>query len=192
AEGIAGFLSVQHKKKRPISLYRPPNVKELAIDRLLPTGQNGMPVARALLRAKQLPRAGLFLKTRTGLVALHEPNHCLDWVRWRFHDPPNLESQYQLALNFCQEKNAKSGIFFSDLSISSGPVAHERLPDSSRSDARTRAKLFLSNFICFASACISFFSLSSVFPRRFPPLARRRLRPRRLLQRCCAPRTVKS
>src|SRR5499425_1544164 len=40
---IAGFLSVQHKKKRPILLYRPPNVKKLAIDRLLPTGQTACP-----------------------------------------------------------------------------------------------------------------------------------------------------
>jgi hypothetical protein len=46
---MAGFPSVQHKKKRPIMLYRPPNVKKLAIDRLLPTGPNGMPAARALL-----------------------------------------------------------------------------------------------------------------------------------------------
>jgi len=59
-------------------------------------------------------------------VVLNEPNHSLDWARWRFHDPPNLESQYQRTLNSCQEKNAKSGIFFSDLSISSGRVARER------------------------------------------------------------------
>jgi hypothetical protein len=38
---------------------------------------------------------------------LHEPNHSLDWVRWRFHDPPNLESQYQLVQNSCQEKKRK-------------------------------------------------------------------------------------
>src|SRR5262245_30974460 len=40
---IAGFLSVQHKKKRPMLLYRPPNVKKLAVDRLLPTGQTACP-----------------------------------------------------------------------------------------------------------------------------------------------------
>jgi hypothetical protein len=34
AGAIAGF-SVQHKKKRPMSLNRPPNVKKLAIDRFL-------------------------------------------------------------------------------------------------------------------------------------------------------------
>jgi hypothetical protein len=74
------------------------------------------------LKASSLPRADLarssyfalecFAKNPAGFVNQTEPVS-LDWVRWRFHVPPNLESQYQRALNSCQEKNAKSGRFFS-------------------------------------------------------------------------------
>jgi len=52
---------------------------------------------RAGLSAEQLLRAGMFCENPAGFVNQTDPVS-LDWVRWRSHVPPNLESQYQRAL----------------------------------------------------------------------------------------------
>lgn len=109
---LPGFSSVQHKNKRPRLRNRPPNINKHLSTVFFKLVEQHARFPRCL-SAEQLLRAGLFLKNPDRLVAVNEPNLSLDWVRWRFHDPPNLESQYQRLLISCQEKNAKSGIFFS-------------------------------------------------------------------------------
>src|SRR6266436_95671 len=79
--------------------------------------------------AEQVLRARFFrLKTRATSWA--HTDLALSPTRsvWRFHVPPNLDSQYPRKNIFCQEKNAKCGCEFRTVSICSGAFSTQLLP----------------------------------------------------------------
>src|SRR5262249_9549771 len=80
--------------------------------------------------AKHLLRARFFLFSRAGCVGLGKRTSFLTPTRsvWRFHVPPNLDSQYPRMQKICQEKNARCRSTFSYVSISCGVFSVHKIP----------------------------------------------------------------
>jgi hypothetical protein len=100
--------------------------QKAAIGRFHESGLTASWPLRAAKGAEQVLRAGMFCENPDWFRGLRRTLPSSTGSVWRFHDPPNLEWQYQRRRKSCQEKNAKSGWFFSRVSISSGGVPKAR------------------------------------------------------------------
>src|SRR6266567_4396583 len=97
----------QHEKRRQV--WRPQT--KMTCHRL--------PIELSLIASLPL-RAKLFCEKPGKSRGLDRTKSPSTGFVWRFHDPPNLDLQYQCAEKSCQGKNAKCGRVFHDVPISCG------------------------------------------------------------------------